>query len=82
MTLQLIHHGGQTVPRNRFIRLPEVESLTGLKKSTIYELMRKPLEAGGFPRPVRLGGRMVAWSENAVLTWVNVRIAEAEGGAA
>lgn len=82
MTLQLIHHGGVPVPRDRLIRLPIVIGTTGLQKSTLYELMRKPLEAGGFPRPVRLGGRTVAWSENAVLTWVNARIAEAEGGAA
>eukprot|EP01034_Spumella_vulgaris_P047143 gene47143-58832_t len=40
--------------------------------------MRKPLEQGGFPRPVPLSGRMVAWSEKAVLTWVNDRIAGAE----
>ena len=83
MTLQLAHYGGvpAPVPRDRLIRLPVVIGTTGLQKSTLYELMRKPLEAGGFPRPVRLsGGRAVAWSENAVLSWVNARIAEAQQG--
>lgn len=63
---------------DRLVRLPGVEHIAGIKKSTIYELMRKPLNEGGFPRPVRLGGRTVAWSENAVQAWVQDRIAEAK----
>ena len=78
MVMQLVHQSGPVVQQNRLIRLPSVEGLTGLKKSSIYALMRKPLQEGGFPRPVPLSGRMVAWSENAVLTWVNARIADAE----
>ena len=78
MAMQLVHQNGPVVQQNRLVRLPEVENLIGLKKSTIYNLMRKPLEDGGFPRPVPLGSRTVAWSENAVLTWVNARIAEAQ----
>ena len=78
MSLQLVHDGAAPVPRDRLIRLPLVIGATGLQKTTLYNLMRKPLEDGGFPRPVRLGGRTVAWSENAVLTWVNARIAETE----
>lgn len=65
-------------PPDRLIRLHGVEHMAGIKKSTIYELMRKPLDEGGFPRPVRLGGRTVAWSENAVQSWVQQRIAEAQ----
>ncbi|MDO4724692.1 MAG: AlpA family transcriptional regulator [Comamonadaceae bacterium] len=60
------------VPRDRLIRMPEVENLTGLRKSAIYSL----LGAKRFPRPVRLSGRCVAWPESAVLQWVQDRIAE------
>lgn len=78
MAMQLVHQSGPVVQQNRILRLPSVEGLTGLKKSSIYALMRKPLAEGGFPRPVPLSGRMVGWSEKAVLTWVNARIADAE----
>ncbi len=37
----------------RFLRLPEVESLTGLARSSLYRRM----ESGSFPRPVRLDMR-------------------------
>lgn len=63
------------------MRLPEVEFIAGIKKSTIYELMRKPTSDGGFPRPVRLGGRTVAWSGKAVQSWLQDRIAESQGAA-
>lgn len=56
--------------QDRLIRLPEVESVTGTKKSTIYKLVRD----GSFPQPVRLSARMVAWSEAAVQAWIRARI--------
>ncbi len=52
--------------RCRLIRLKEVESLTGLKRSTIYALMR---EGGGMPKPVRLTTRAVAWREDDIRAW-------------
>lgn len=65
MQTRQVPHG-----RDRLIRLPEVESATGCKKSTIYKLLKD----GSFPRPVRLSSRMVAWSEVAVQRWVQGRI--------
>lgn len=59
-----------TLAQDRLIRLPEVESVTGTKKSTIYKLVRD----GSFPQPVRLSARMVAWSEVAVQAWIRARI--------
>lgn len=59
---------------NRLIRLPELEVRVGLKKSAIYKLIGE----GRFPKPVRLGTRTVAWSEAAVLQWVQDRIAEVQ----
>lgn len=72
--MQLVHQSRPAVPRDRLMRLPEVEAIVGFKKSTIYELMR----AGKFPRSVRLNARTVCWPESAVLTWVQERIAEAQ----
>jgi prophage regulatory protein len=61
------------VKRDRLLRLPEVESSTGLKKSTIYLLMKR----GKFPRCVQLTARCVAWPESQVLQFVQDRIAAA-----
>lgn len=72
--MQVVHQSRPVVPRDRLVRLPGVEELTGCKKSTIYELMR----AGKFPKSVRVNARMVAWSETAVLQWVQDRISEAQ----
>ena len=69
--MQVVHQSRPVVPRDRLIRLPDVEAATGCKKSTIYMLLRQ----GTFPRPVRLSARMVAWSETAVLQWVQDQLA-------
>ena len=58
-------------PRDRLLRLPDVEAATGCKKSTIYKLMKE----GKFPHCVRITARMAAWPESAVLQWVQARIA-------
>lgn len=61
------------IPRDRLLRLPEVEAISGIKKSTIYTLMREHR----FPQCIAITGRMVAWPETAVLQWVQDRINEA-----
>lgn len=63
------------VRRDRLLRLPEVESLTGLKKSTIYHLMKQT--PPGFPRCVQVTPRCVAWPESRCLEWVQEKIREA-----
>jgi prophage regulatory protein len=46
-------------------RLPEVEQVSGLSRSSIYRL-----EASGeFPKRVKLGQRAVGWPREAVLKW-------------
>lgn len=55
--------------QNRIIRRPEVERLTGLRKSAIYHLMSEGL----FPRPVRLGRRAVGWRRSELSEWVESR---------
>ncbi|QEQ97323.1 helix-turn-helix transcriptional regulator [Neptunomonas concharum] len=60
----------------RLLRRPEVEQLVGLSRSTIYNR----LEKGTFPKPVPLGGRLVAWVESDIQAWIQERI-EAAGRA-
>ena len=50
-------------------RRPEVESLTGLSRTTIYKLM----SSGDFPRPVRLTKKAVAWPESTIAAWLESR---------
>jgi prophage regulatory protein len=49
----------------RFLRRPEVCDLTGLKTSTLYEMM----QAGQFPRPISISKRLVVWPEHEVAAW-------------
>ena len=53
-----------------FLRLPEVKAITGLSKTTIYELIR----VKDFPAPVRLGPRVVAWVKSEVRQWAVGRV--------
>jgi prophage regulatory protein len=58
------------------LRRSRIEELTGLSRSTIYELM----ENGKFPRPISIGaGRAVGWLEDEILQWQNARIAARDG---
>ena len=53
----------------RMHRINKVSEVTGMSKSTIYDLMAKGL----FPRPVKLTGKAVAWRENVVQEWLDSR---------
>ena len=72
--MQVVYAAKPIVPRDRLLRLPDVEAATGCKKSTIYKLMKE----GKFPPCVRITARMAAWPESAVLAWVQARIAGAQ----
>lgn len=71
--MHLVSETRPQVKRDRLLRLAEVESVTGLRKSSIYGLQRRGL----FPNAVRISARCTAWPESAVLAWVQARIAEA-----
>jgi len=51
----------------KLMRRPEVESRTGLSRSTLYDWMKR----GDFPLPVKLGTRLVAWRESDVAAWLD-----------
>ena len=52
---------------NRLMRRPEVESITGLSRASIYAKMQK----GQFPTPVRLGTNSVAWRAADIAQWID-----------
>lgn len=51
---------------DRILRRPEVEAITGLARSTIYDRVRN----GRFPSPVILGARSVGWRQSDVEAWI------------
>ena len=51
----------------RFLRLHQVEELTGFKRSHIYNLIK----AGKFPAQIKLGARAVAWDSVSIDMWQN-----------
>lgn len=52
---------------DRFMRIDEVISATGLGRNTIYRRMRE----GTFPRQVRLGPNSVAWLQSTISEWMS-----------
>lgn len=54
----------------RFIRLPEVRHRVGYSRATIY----RKINEGTFPKPCELGGRAVAWVEEEIDGWMQMRI--------
>ena len=62
----------QLAPGDRFLRLPEVEHLVGMKSSAIYQRVK----TGGFPKPVRIAPRYSVFVESQVRQWMRDRVAE------
>jgi prophage regulatory protein len=59
----------------RVLRCPEVQLVTGLGRTTIYEQMA----AGKFPRPIQITDKFVAWVEPEIIAWQRARIAQRDG---
>ena len=55
----------------QFIRRPEVLLITGLKKSTLYELMRSDIDP--FPSNYPISERSRAWIKAEVIDWCERR---------
>ena len=54
---------------DRILRRPEVESLTGLSRSTIYAMISE----GSFPSPLKIGKRAVGWQDSDLSSWISSR---------
>lgn len=59
--------------QQKIYRRPDVESLVGLSRSTLYAMIAE----GSFPKPIKLGKRAVGWREGDVLAWLDSRTSEA-----
>lgn len=62
----------QAIKTNRILRLPEVQSRTGLSRSSLYERMHEKT----FPPSISLGGRNVGWLESEIEAWIVDRVKE------
>ena len=60
------------IQKKKLLRLPEVISRTGYKRSNIYQLMN----LDDFPKSVRLGPRAVAWLSSEIDQWIDDRVKE------
>ena len=68
----------------RILRWPEVHERVGLSHSQIYNLM-KARDADNtplFPLPIKLSKRASGWLESEINSWIEMRIAESNKGAA
>jgi len=59
-----------------FLRRRQVETCTGLSRSTIYQYIKE----GVFPKPVPLGPRAVGWLESDMSDWIAARVKIARDG--
>lgn len=50
----------------RLLRIRDVCHVTGLARSTVYAKINE----AGFPQPVRVHGKCVAWKESEVSAWI------------
>ena len=65
-----LHRTSDTPDDICFLRLPDVKAVTGLSKTSIYDLIREK----SFPAPVRLGPRAVAWVKSEIKQWAAERV--------
>jgi len=54
----------------KVLRIPEVQSRTGLSRSSIYLFISR----GEFPKPISLGRRAVGWLEPDIDEWLQGQI--------
>jgi prophage regulatory protein len=59
-------HNLQNLPPAAFLRLPDVIALTGIKSSTIYDLVQH----GRFPAPHKITARASGWRAAEIFSWL------------
>lgn len=65
-------------PNDRFLRMPEVNELTGLSRAQIYSLISQEK----FPRQIKLGEKASGWMLSEIHDWMRDRIEKSRGIAA
>jgi prophage regulatory protein len=56
-----------TQTQDRILRLNAVLDRTGLSRATLY----RKVQAGTFPRQIRIATRCMGWRESAINSWLN-----------
>ncbi|GGB39561.1 hypothetical protein GCM10011380_31350 [Sphingomonas metalli] len=51
---------------DRYVRMPELQTMTGLSRATIY----RRIESGRFPGKVPMDGNVSVWRESEVADWI------------
>ncbi len=54
---------------DRLLRIAAVLDIIGVSRSALYEWM----DAGGFPRPIRVGPNTVRWRSDDIEAWLAER---------
>lgn len=57
---------------HQVLRIFEVSDRTGLPRSSIYA----KIQAGDFPRPIKLGPRSVGWLEGDINSWIDEKVSQ------
>jgi prophage regulatory protein len=65
----ILRSQGEPAPL-RILRVRDVRTKTGLPLSTLYAWMSE----GRFPKPVRLGPKLVGWPEHEVEAWLQAKL--------
>lgn len=55
------------------LRMPTVEAITGLGKSTIYAKLKA--DDGSFPKPIRIGARCTRFKAGDITAWLAAQAA-------
>lgn len=60
------------------LRCKQVQALTGLSRSTIYDKLnpRSPRHDPMFPKQIKLGREAVGWLESELVAWIEWRVAQ------
>lgn len=68
---------GQTFQMNQLINLKQVVSLTGISRSSIYEMMDEfsPYYDPTFPKKVKITQNRIAWSAWEINQWIESKLA-------
>ena len=71
-----------TLPR--MLNLKDVNQITGLGRSTIYDMMdaKSTRYDQSFPKQVKLSAGRVAWIEGELIAWLNAKIQDRDTAAA
>ncbi|WP_374295988.1 helix-turn-helix transcriptional regulator [Acinetobacter sp.] len=71
---------GQTFQMHQLINIKQVISITGLCRSTIYEMMDQdsPYYDPTFPKKVKITQNRIGWSAYEIHQWIESKLANRE----